>query len=66
MTINRCLTNWFIGVQVTGNALEEDVRDFIQAGADKVLTKPVSRQKLEKELSTFGLLPTSATTNLQV
>ncbi|KAJ1458261.1 hypothetical protein M885DRAFT_96678 [Pelagophyceae sp. CCMP2097] len=33
-------------VGCTGNALEEDIRDFIAAGADHVLTKPISIQKL--------------------
>jgi len=29
-------------IGVTGNALEEDVADFIAAGADSVILKPVS------------------------
>lgn len=41
---------------VTGNALEEDIREFTDAGANSVLTKPVSRQKLRNELTRFRLL----------
>lgn len=38
---------------VTGNALEEDVQAFILAGAHEVLTKPVSRAKLEAALGRY-------------
>ena len=44
-------------IGVTGNALEEDVRAFVDAGANAVLTKPVSRKQLEAKLAEFDLLP---------
>lgn len=37
-------------VGVTGNALEEDKRSFIEAGADVVLSKPTSKEVLAKFL----------------
>jgi len=40
-------------VAVTGNALDEDVRAFRQAGADEVLTKPVDRKKLQRVLDAY-------------
>ncbi len=40
-------------VAVTGNALEEDQASFLQAGANVVLTKPVSREALANTLSSF-------------
>jgi len=40
-------------VGVTGNALEEDIRAFYDAGANQVLTKPVTVSQLEKTLDTF-------------
>ena len=38
---------------VTGNALTEDVDAFLAAGANEVLTKPVSKAKLEATLSRY-------------
>jgi two-component system sensor histidine kinase EvgS len=35
-------------VGVTGNALDEDVVDFVEAGVDVVLTKPLKLNQLEK------------------
>jgi len=44
-------------VALTGNALDEDQRKFIQAGANEVLTKPVRRENIEDTLrhyTSFG------------
>ena len=41
-------------VGVTGNALEEDILAFRQAGANAVLTKPVSRAMLKAKLVDLG------------
>jgi CheY-like chemotaxis protein len=38
-------------VGVTGNALTSDVEEFLEAGADHVLTKPVYQRDLEKMLN---------------
>ena len=43
-------------IGVTGNALDEDVRAFIDAGANAVLTKPVSKTQIKAMLRDFGLL----------
>jgi CheY-like chemotaxis protein len=40
-------------VGVTGNALEEDIRAFIDAGADRVLTKPIAAAQLKNTLRDF-------------
>ena len=40
-------------VAVTGNALEEDQASFLQAGANVILTKPVSREALANALASF-------------
>lgn len=37
-------------IAVTGNALDEDQRRFVDAGASTVLTKPVRREVLEQVL----------------
>jgi CheY-like chemotaxis protein len=37
-------------IGVTGNALEEDVEDFMRMGADDVLLKPMSCDKFLKQL----------------
>lgn len=44
-------------IGVTGNALEEDVRAFLNAGANCVLSKPVFTNRLEQQLRSLGLLP---------
>lgn len=44
-------------IGVTGNALEEDVRAFLNAGASCVLSKPVFKHRLEQQLQSLGLLP---------
>ena len=44
-------------VALTGNALDEDQRKFIQAGANEVLTKPVRRENIEdilRHYTSFG------------
>eukprot|EP00633_Aureoumbra_lagunensis_P000495 CAMPEP_0197291054 /NCGR_PEP_ID=MMETSP0890-20130614/11614_1 /TAXON_ID=44058 ORGANISM="Aureoumbra lagunensis, Strain CCMP1510" /NCGR_SAMPLE_ID=MMETSP0890 /ASSEMBLY_ACC=CAM_ASM_000533 /LENGTH=453 /DNA_ID=CAMNT_0042763579 /DNA_START=1472 /DNA_END=2833 /DNA_ORIENTATION=+ len=43
-------------IAVTGNALEEDVRSFLEAGANEVLTKPVSKSKLQLCLQRFNII----------
>ena len=40
-------------VAVTGNAMAEDMKCFREAGADIVLTKPVTKAALERSLSTL-------------
>ena len=42
-------------IAVTGNALAEDQASFRHAGADTVLTKPVSAAKLRDGLASIGL-----------
>jgi two-component system response regulator QseB len=42
-------------IGVTGNALEEDKKDFISAGASSVITKPVKTAELEASLDSVGL-----------
>jgi CheY-like chemotaxis protein len=49
---SRCHCLYLLS-SVTGNALEEDVQAFILAGAHEVLTKPVSRAKLEAALGRY-------------
>lgn len=39
---------------VTGNALPEDIAKFMACGANEVLTKPLTREKLMKSLSTYA------------
>lgn len=41
-------------IACTGNALQEDVDAFLQAGANEVLTKPISKAKLEATLAKFA------------
>ncbi len=41
-----CLPPRSLVLGVTGNALDEDVRAFTRAGADAVVTKPVSTARL--------------------
>lgn len=43
-------------IGVTGNALEDDIREFIDAGAVAILTKPVARRLLEEKLGELNLL----------
>ena len=43
-------------VGVTGNALAEDIDQFLAAGADCVVTKPVSVTGLKETLERHGLL----------
>jgi len=40
-------------IAITGNALEEDVHVFLEAGASQVLTKPVNRQQLQAALLSY-------------
>ncbi|KAH8058328.1 phosphorelay sensor kinase [Aureococcus anophagefferens] len=42
-------------VGVTGNALAEDIAAFVAAGANCVVTKPVSVAQLKDELAKYGL-----------
>jgi len=41
-------------VAVTGNALVEDQKAFLHAGANEVLTKPISKSKLEAAISNYA------------
>ena len=41
-------------VGVTGNALEEDINNFCLAGANEVLTKPISIAKVERLLKQYA------------
>lgn len=41
---------------ITGNALAEDVEEFIEAGCNEVLTKPLNFLKLKQLISQYGLL----------
>jgi CheY-like chemotaxis protein len=43
-------------IGVTGNALAEDILNFIDHGADHVITKPLKRQKLFELLKSEGLI----------
>ena len=47
-------------VGVTGNALAEDIREFCAAGANFVLTKPVSVARLQEQLARYGLVDSDA------
>jgi len=38
-------------IGITGNVLDEDVRDYLIAGADMVLAKPIKMEKLGMVLS---------------
>jgi len=40
-------------IALTGNALDEDQRKFLEAGADDVLTKPVRKDQLDAILRRF-------------
>ena len=44
-------------IGVTGNALNEDIAIFKSAGANDVLTKPVSKARIEAKLRELNLLP---------
>lgn len=49
-------------VAVTGNAMDDDVCEFFRAGADAVVTKPMTLSKLKVILSCFddiedGMVP---------
>ena len=35
-------------IDITGNALPEDIDMFIECGADRVIVKPISRDKLQE------------------
>mmetsp|Transcript_21743 Transcript_21743/g.31644 ORF Transcript_21743/g.31644 Transcript_21743/m.31644 type:complete len:864 (+) Transcript_21743:98-2689(+) len=45
----------FLGciIAVTGNAMDDDVQEFLDVGADAVVTKPMKRVKLEAILQCF-------------
>lgn len=45
----RGFTAYIVGI--TGNAMDEDVRDYEEHGADVVLTKPLRMEMLDKTLS---------------
>ena len=47
-------------VGVTGNAMEEDKDEFIQAGAQHVLTKPVNVAKMKAMLAAYGAAAAAA------
>mmetsp|Transcript_10229 Transcript_10229/g.15462 ORF Transcript_10229/g.15462 Transcript_10229/m.15462 type:complete len:839 (-) Transcript_10229:321-2837(-) len=60
---NQCKS---VIIGVTGNALEEDIALFISAGADSILTKPVSRRQIIDKLDEYKSrvhLTTSITTS---
>ena len=42
-------------VAVTGNAMDDDVKEFLDVGADAVVAKPMKAQKLEAILNCFEL-----------
>ena len=42
-------------VAVTGNALEEDEREFRAAGIQEFFTKPVDRKRLSQTLTTYSM-----------
>lgn len=42
-------------VAVTGNAMDDDVKEFLDAGADAVVTKPMTINKLSQVLGCFTL-----------
>ena len=40
-------------IAVTGNAMDDDVQEFLDVGADAVVTKPMKRVKLEAIMNCF-------------
>lgn len=40
-------------VAVTGNAMDSDVQEFLAAGADAIVTKPMTKPKLRQILQCF-------------
>lgn len=49
-------------VLVTGHALDEDVAAFMQAGANEVYTKPISRSQLHTALLPYHLSKSALST----
>lgn len=40
-------------IAVTGNAMSEDIAEFIQSGANELITKPVNEKQLKKILKHY-------------
>jgi len=45
---------------LTGNALEQDVAAFKEAGCDEVLTKPLSFARMKVCIEKYGMIQTAA------
>ena len=56
--IHRCADMRYLmmaaGAGVTGNALPEDIQRFKDGGADRVLTKPLTKAKLMGALQEYS------------
>jgi CheY-like chemotaxis protein len=46
----RAMAYPYLIIGITGNVMEDDVREFLEAGADAVFLKPVKLASLEKLL----------------
>jgi DNA-binding response OmpR family regulator len=48
--ILRCIGYQGLIIGITGNGLEEDVKQFLDNGADYIFIKPFTKRKLDKLL----------------
>jgi osomolarity two-component system sensor histidine kinase SLN1 len=50
-------------IGLTGNALDEQVSQFLNVGVEEVIAKPVKRAQIEKVLRQYGVLSSEHSTS---